>query len=177
VDNNTLNNTLKVPKKRRPVTLWVHPEGRVVGSIYLRTQSPHHAGSEQPLEVLNACESFLVFNRDEPAELRFYNIKSVIRIEYETTEEDEAVSNDNTNASMHCHLQLMDGAYIDGSIHESLPSSHARLLDYLNRNDEAFIKIHMEDGLIYLINKSYINHVRVNDIGTTHTETETREAD
>jgi len=170
------NDTLKVPKKLRPVTLWVHPEGRVIGSIYLCTQSPHHAGSEQPLEALNACESFLVFNRDEPAELRFYNIKSVIRIEYEATktedEDDEATDNDPTNNAMHCHLQLMDGAYINGIIRESLPPDHARLLDYLNRSDEAFIKVHMEDGLIYLINKSYINHVHVDDITTTHAESQ-----
>jgi len=166
------NNTLKVPKKLRPVILWVHPEGRVVGSIYLRTQSPNHAGSEQPLEVLNACERFLVFNRDEPAELRFYNIKSVIRIEYDAIEDDDAINNESTNSPMHCHLQLMDGSYIDGNIRESLPPNHARLLDYLNRNDEAFIKVHMEDRLIYLINKSYINHVHVNDIGAAHTETQ-----
>lgn len=156
------NNTLKVPKKLRPVTLWVHPEGRVIGSIYLRTQSPHHAGSEQPLEALNLCQSFLVFNRDDAPELRFYNIKSVTRVEYETTEEDQ--QNTKTNP-MRCHLQLMDGAYIAGTIRESLPPNHARLLDYLNRADETFIKIHMDDGLIYLINKSYINHVQVDQLG------------
>jgi len=160
------NDILKVPKKLRPVTLVVHPEGRVVGSIYLRTQSPNHAGSEQPLEALNACKSFLVFNRDEPAELRFYNIKSVIRIEYEAAEDDDDSGSDRATNPMRCHLQLMDGSYITGSIRESLPPHHARLLDYLNRSDEAFIKVYMEDGLIYLINKSYINHVHVGDIGT-----------
>ena len=161
------NDTLKVPKKLRPVTLWVHPEGRVIGSIYLRIQSPLHAGSEQPLEALNACESFLVFNRDEPAELRFYNIKSVIRIEYTASEEDEVADTDAANTPMRCHLQLMDGSYIDGSIRESLPPHHARLLDYLNRAEENFIKVYMDDGLIYLINKSYINHVHVDDIGAS----------
>jgi len=166
------NDILKVPKKLRPVILWVHPEGRVIGSIYLRIQSPDHAGNEQPLEALNACESFLVFNRDEPAELRFYNIKSVIRIEYEATEDDETADTDATNNPMRCHLQLMDGSYIDGSIRESLPPNHARLLDYLNRSDEAFIKVYMDDGLIYLINKSYINHVHVGDIGAAHVETQ-----
>lgn len=156
------NNTLKVPKKLRPVTLWVHPEGRVIGSIYLRNQSPSHAGSEQPLEALNLCQSFLVFNRDQPPELRFYNIKSVTRVEYEATEVDE---HDDDSNPLRCHLQLMDGAYIDGVIKESLPPNHARLLDYLNRSDETFIKIYMDDGLIYLINKSYINHVHVGQIG------------
>ncbi len=159
------NDILKVPKKLRPVTLWVHPEGRVIGAIYLRIQSPDHAGSEQPLEALNACESFLVFNREEPAELRFYNIKSVIRLEYEATEDDETADVDASNNPMRCHLQLMDGSSIDGSIRESLPPTHARLLDYLNRNNEAFIKVYMDDGLIYLINKSYINHVHVSDLG------------
>jgi len=161
------NNTLKVPKKLRPVTLWVHPEGRVIGSIYLRTQSPSHAGSEQPLEALNLCQSFLVFNREEPPELRFYNIKSVTRVEYEATEEDEQSADSN---SLRCHLQLMDGAYIDGTIRESLPPNHARLLDYLNRSDETFIKIYMDDGLIYLINKSYINHVHVDHISDGESE-------
>lgn len=158
------NNTLKVPKKLRPVTLWAHPEGRVLGSIYLRNQSPNHAGSEQPLEALNLCKSFLAFNRDQPSELRFYNIKSIIRIEYAATDADAYDEQRAGNNPMRCHLQLMDGAYIDGTIRESLPPNHARLLDYLNRSDEAFIKIHMDDGLIYLINKSYINHVQVDDI-------------
>ena len=163
--NDVDNDTLKVPKKLRPVTLWVHPEGRVIGAIYLRIQSPHHAGEEQPLEALNACQSFLVFNRESPAELRFYNIKSVIRIEYTSTEADELSGEDSKTNPMRCHLQLMDGSYIDGTIRESLPPNHARLLDYLNRADETFIKVYMEDGLVYLINKSYINHVHVDDIG------------
>ncbi len=160
------NDTLKVPKKLHPVSLWVHPEGRVLGSIYLRTQSPSHAGSEQPLEALNLCESFLVFNRDEPSELRFYNIKSIIRVEYTSSAEiaDETDANtdpETDNNAMRCHLQLMDGSYISGTIREPLPPNHARLLDYLNRSDETFIKIHVDDGLMYLINKSYINHVHV----------------
>lgn len=159
------NNSLKVPKKLCPVSLWVHPEGRVLGGIYLRTQSPHHAGSEQPLEALNLCQSFLVFNRDEPPELRFYNIKSIIRVEYESAIENTATTDSGADEhSMHCHLQLMDGSYIDGTIREPLPPNHARLLDYLNRSDETFIKIHLDDGLTYLINKSYINHVHVKDL-------------
>lgn len=156
------NDILKVPKTLRSITLWVHPEGRVVGSIYLREQSPDHAGFEQPLEALNQCQTFLVFNRGEPAELRFYNIKSIIRAEYQETDADSASDSN----PMQCNLQMMDGSYIQGAIHEPLPPNHARLLDYLNRSDECFIKIHMDGGLIYLINKSYINHVHVANIGS-----------
>ncbi len=152
---------LKVSKKLCSVTLWVHPEGRVVGSLFLREQSPDYGGTEQPLEALNRCQSFLVFKVDDPDELRFYNIKSVIRVEYGSTDSDSTTGVD----PMHCHLHMMDGSLIHGTIFESLPPEHARLLDYLNRGEENFIKVHVEGDLIYLINKSYINHVHVASIG------------
>lgn len=156
-------NTLKVPKKLRPVTLWVHPEGRVLGSLYLREQSPDHAGDEQPWEILNQGKAFLVFKVDEPDGLRFYNIKSIIRVEYQT----QSKTDPGDIEPMQCHLNMMDGSLIHGTIRESLPPDRARLLDYLNRVDQYFIKMHLEDGLICLINKSYINHVHVAGIGNT----------
>lgn len=162
------NKTLKVPKKLHTVTLWVHPEGRVIGSLYLRKQSPDHAGTEQPLEVLNQCESFLVFKIQDPDELRFYNIKSVIRVEY-IDDTSEIVSD---IAPMECHLYMMDGSFIEGKVFESLPPDQARLLDYLNRREENFIKIHMQEGLIYLINKSYINHVHIAGIKEDTTDSD-----
>ena len=152
---------LKVSKKLCAVTLWVHPEGRVVGSLFLREQSSDYGGTEQPLEALNRCQSFLVFKVDEPDELRFYNIKSVIRVEYGSTDSDLSTEVD----PMQCHLHMMDGSLIHGTVFESLPPDHARLLDYLNRGEESFIKVHVEGDLIYLINKSYINHVHVAGIG------------
>ena len=158
--------TLKVPKKLHACTLWVHPEGRVAGEIFLREQSPNHAGNETPLEVLNQCESFLVFKRQDPQQLRFYNLKSIIRVEY----------HDSTNpdlgdiSPMACQLQMMDGSLIDGTIQESLPPDQARLLDYLNRPDEPFIKLHLDDDLVYLINKSYIIHFHVAGINTADSD-------
>ena len=157
---------LKVSKKLCAVTLWVHPEGRVVGSLFLREQSPEYGGTEQPLKALNRCQSFLVFKVDDPDELRFYNIKSVIRVEHEPTDNDSSTGID----PMNCQLHMMDGSLIQGTIYESLPPEHARLLDYLNRGEENFIKVHVEGDLIYLINKSYINHVHVAGIGDTEGE-------
>jgi len=157
--------TLKVPKQLHTVTLWVHPEGRVVGSLFLREHSPDHAGRERPLEVLNQCSSFLVFKIKAPDELRFYNIKSIIRLEYTGDAHDET-----EETAMRCHLHMMDGSLISGMIREPLPADRARLLDYLNRGAEGFIKLHMDDGLIYIINKSYINHVHVVGIGDNEGE-------
>lgn len=138
----------------------------MIGSLFLRENSPDYGGTEQPLDVLNRCESFLVFKVENPDKLRFYNIKSVIRVEYEATEAEQDI---NINPKQ-CHLHMMDGSLIHGTIKESLPPDHARLLDYLNRRDENFIKVHMDDGLVYLINKSYINHVHVTGIGDTEGE-------
>ncbi len=157
------NKTLKVSKKLYAVTLWVHPEGRVVGSLFLREQSPDYSGTELPLEALNRCQSFLVFKVDDPDELRFYNIKSVIRVELKSNDSELSAGTE----PMQCHLHMMDGSLIHGKIFESLPPDRARLLDYLNREEENFIKVHIESGLIYLINKSYINHVHVTGIGDT----------
>ena len=78
-----LRDQLKIPKKLKLVTLWVHPEGRVVGSLFLRPQSANRAGEEEPLEVLNTADPFLVLKRDQPDELRFYNKSSVVRVEYD----------------------------------------------------------------------------------------------
>ncbi|VAW92633.1 hypothetical protein MNBD_GAMMA20-2192 [hydrothermal vent metagenome] len=152
------NKILKVPKKLKSVTLWVHPEGRVRGSLYLREQSPDHAGPEQPLEVLNQCTPFVVIKREKPDELRFYNMRSIIRVEYEAEHEPST-----DIPRQRCQIQMMDGSFITGSICEQLPPARARLLDYLNRTDECFIKIHMDEGAIYLINKAYIIHAHVND--------------
>lgn len=153
---------LKVPKQLKNVTLWVHPEGRVQGALYLREQSPDHAGPEQPLEVLNQCQAFVVIKRDDPDQLRFYNTRSIIRVEYET-----ANTATDTTASpaqqLHCQLQMMDGSFINGAIREQLPPGRARLLDYLNRTDECFIKIHVDEGTIYLINKNYIIYSHEDD--------------
>jgi len=151
--------TFKVPKKLKPVTLWVHPEGRVRGSLYLREQSPEHAGPEQPLEVLNQGDPFIVVRREEPEELRFYNMRSIIRVEHEA----ERLPSDHVPA-LRCQLQMMDGSFINGTIREQLPPGRARLLDYLNRGDESFIKIHTDEGTVYLINKAYIIHAHVDDI-------------
>ena len=155
------NKTLKISKKLCAVTLWVHPEGRVVGSLFLREQDTNNEENEQPLDVLNQCNPFLVFKVDDPDELRFYNIKSITRVEYEESNPEQST----VSEPMNCHLHMMDGSLIHGKILESLPADRARLLDYLNQGQENFIKVHIDNGLIYLINKSYINHVHVAGIG------------
>jgi hypothetical protein len=147
-----LRDRLKIPKKLKLVTLWVHPEGRVVGSLFLRPQSAHRAGEEEPLEVLNTADPFLVLKRDQPDELRFYNKSSVVRVEYD---DDEPVLLPTVDP-LPCTLHLMDGSLIAGTIQKALPPDRSRLLDYLNLHDERFVKVHCAGGNICVVNKAYI---------------------
>jgi hypothetical protein len=153
------NDHLIVPKSLKQVTFWVHPEGQVLGYIYLRKHSAQHAGEELPLEALNRPEPFIVFKRETPPELRFYNRKSIIRVEY------PGMDKQKTRAirPLRCVLQMMDGSLMNGTIEESLHPNRARLLDYLNNPDDMFIKLHME-GNTTLVNKSYIIHVHVDSL-------------
>ena len=143
---------LRIPKKLKQVTLWVHPEGRLVGSLFLNLQSKNYTGGEEPLEVLNQTDPFLVCKRDDPAELRFYNKASIVRVEYqeETLPPSEGVE------PLQCRLYMMDGAVIEGHIRRLLPPGRSRLYDYLNMDDEQFVKLYVGDGNICLVNKSYI---------------------
>lgn len=148
-------NTLKVPKTRKEVKLWVHPEGLVIGSLFVREQSASGSGNEAPHEVMNQESPFVVLYLNKPSELRFYNRNSIIRIEYE----DDAATDTPSNNIISCRLTLMDGSLIDGEIRESLPPDYARLFDYLNTDSERFIRLYLEDNEICLVNKSYINYV------------------
>jgi len=153
------NDHLIVPKSLKQVTLWVHPEGRVLGHIYLRKHSALHAGEELPLEALNRPDPFIVFKREAPAELRFYNRKSIIRVEYPGFDKQQQ----RAVRPLPCLLQMMDGSLISGTIVESLHPNRARLLDYLNNPDDMFIKLHI-DGNTTLVNKSYVIHVQVDSL-------------
>jgi hypothetical protein len=143
---------LKIPKKLKQVTLWIHPEGRVVGSLFLRPQSPNAPREEEPLEVLNTPDPFLVLRRDDRDELRFYNKAAVVRVEYE----DEMFGRMAEVQPLTCTLHLMDGSLIPGTIRKALPPDRSRLFDYLNLHDEQFVKIHCDDGMVCVVNKSYI---------------------
>jgi hypothetical protein len=143
---------LKIPKKLKDVRLWVHPEGRVIGSLFVRTQSTNLAGEEEPAELLNRPEPFVVVQVGEHETVRFYNKASVVRVEYK----DEQPLDLPEMVSLRCELHLMDNSTVDGYIRKPLPSDRARLFDYLNLTDERFVKIELGDGDIYLVNKAYI---------------------
>jgi len=152
------NELFKVPKNKRQARLWVHPDGQVIGSIFVLAQSTLHAGEEEPVEALNGDAPFIVISLEDPEQLRFYNRNSVLRLEY--TETSSTIV---STAIIDCQIQMMDGAVIKGKIQEALPQDKSRLFDYLNRKDERFIKLYTDENEVCLVNKSYINYVTNED--------------
>jgi hypothetical protein len=142
---------LRVRKALHRVHLWIHPEGRVSGALYVREHSPEHAGREQPFEVVNEDVPFLVVRRNQPEELRFYNKASVIRVEYRANDAKGPPS-----VARGCRLHMMDGSLLEGEIREPLAPDRARLLDYLNQPKLRFLRLFGNDDRLCLVNKSYV---------------------
>lgn len=146
----------KIPKKLKHVAIWVHPIGHIYGAIYVRPQSDHHNGEQEPREVLNDPTPFLVLRREESENLEFINKNSIVRVDYEDSEEENRVQQ---APLMGCHIRMMDGAIISGHIRELLPPDKARIFDYLNQLPDRFLRLFNDDGSIALLNKNYIVQV------------------
>jgi len=145
----------KVPKSERSVSLWVHPEGRVLGSIFVRQQSLHHSGEETPAELFNQSETFVVIHREDLDEYRFYSKSSIVRVEYQ--EHADAAPDSEV---IDCELHMMDGSLMTGKIRGAFPPDRRRLYDHLNKVDDLYIPLHTDDGHVSLINKSYIIYAK-----------------
>ena len=148
------NEFFKVPKKEREVVLWVHPAGRVLGSVFVREQSQHHIGEELPVELLNQPEPFVVVYRADLQEYRFYNKSSIVRIEFEQAQMDME------SDQLACELHMMDGSLMQGTIYVMFPPDKSRLYDYLNKQNDSFIPLYTSDSKQCLINKNYIIYAR-----------------
>ena len=105
--------------------------------------------------MLNQSGDFLALKREDPEEVRFYNKRSIVRVEYE---EEEAAQEEGVTP-LECVVHMMDGSLISGTIRRFLPPEKSRLYDYLNLTDEPFTKLYLEENQVCLINKSYIVRV------------------
>jgi hypothetical protein len=148
-------NPLKIPKVEKAVALWTHPDGLVLGSIYLHMGEPDRHGGEDPWTVMNEPEDFLVVRRQEPEELRFYNKASLIRVEYAESDADGR----DVGKGLPCRVHLMDGSIIDGLMRKSLPPERSRLYDYMNTDNPRFLKLYADEGRVCLINKTYVGYI------------------
>ena len=152
-------NPLKIPKIEKALRLWTHPDGLVLGSIFLHLPEPERSHIEDPWAVLNGVEDFLVVRLDGPEALRFYNKASLIRVEYQ---EDELYISD-SGKDLFCRVHMMDGSVIDGAMRKSLPPERSRLYDYMNTDNPRFLKLYVEGTGVCLINKTYVGFITSRD--------------
>ena len=149
--------SLIVPKTLKPVRLWVHPEGPVLGSLYLHCPANGALPDELPIELLNEPAPFLVCNcgEEQYAQTRFYSKSAITRIDYEDAKEEAS----SARVQIGAEFQLMDGAVFRGEIREDLPPDRQRLLDYMNVHTDRFVRVFLKGGGVTLINKAYIMRV------------------
>jgi hypothetical protein len=145
------DNSLKIPKKPMPVSLWVHPEGRVVGSIFLHLPGAD-ATAEQPVDVMNEKTDFLVIQREAPEGVVFYNKGSIVRLDYWDAGEASCAD----GHPLPCRIMMMDGSVIDGALSKAAPIERSRLYDCMNDTSERFLKLRTGASEIMLVNKSYV---------------------
>lgn len=153
------DNPLKIPKVEKSVMLWTHPDGLVLGSIYLHMGDAERSRAEDPWAVMNHHDDFLVVRRHEPEELRFYNKASLIRVEY--TEDKLYVAE--TGKDLHCKVHMMDGSVIEGAMRKSLPPERSRLYDYMNTDNPRFLKLYVDGRSVCLVNKSYVGYITTSE--------------
>ncbi|MCG5515651.1 MULTISPECIES: hypothetical protein [Ectothiorhodospira] len=149
---------LKIPKKLKPVKAWVHPDGLVLGSLFVHLQSARYLGEESPAEILNGPEPFFVIQCGED-ETRFYNKHSVVRLEHAV----DAPGSEDNAVCLGARLHLMDGSNLVGTIRELLDPQNARLYDYINIHDQRFVRLFLSDTEVTLVNKAYIVRVSPDD--------------
>ena len=149
------DNPLKIPKVEKQVTFWTHPDGLVLGSIYLHMGDAERSRAEDPWAVMNDNEDFLVVRRHDPEELRFYNNASLIRVQY--TEDELYIAE--SGKDLPCRVHMMDGSVIDGAMRKSLPPERSRLYDYMNTDNPRFLKLYVESSAVCLVNKSYVGYI------------------
>ena len=143
---------LRIPKTQKTVTMWVHPEGPVVGSVFLSIHAKGGMESETPAEVLNDAAPFLVLYREDLGEPRFYNKRSIVRVQHPA----DRPHAESGTVEIGCQLHMMDGSLLRGTIVEFLTPEHSRLFDYINNVSGAFVRIYTDDGHECLVNKAYI---------------------
>jgi hypothetical protein len=153
-----MDNPLRILKRRLPVTLWVHPEGRVVGNIFLHLGGGAPRDGEAPWSVLNEPADFLVVERRNPEETRFYNKHAIVRVDYV-----DPILAEVAGTPLMCRVTLMDGLLLEGEICKAMPEERSRLYDYLNETRDRFLELCLAGGQRTLINKNYVVSISPRD--------------
>ncbi len=118
------NQLFTTPKVEIPVSLWESPEGRVESSVFVECCDENGIAIEQPSDLCNDRD-FLVVRCTGKGEVRFYNKRSLVRIDDIKSSIALCLEEDDTELST--RLFLLDGSLLDGVIQEVLSAERQRL--------------------------------------------------
>ena len=145
-----------VQKKCFPVVLEMRDEKTLSGSVFLHFAKDESGYPETPADLVNDHSRFIVIDEEQKG-ISFIGKDSILRLIYQRGELQEPDAVENFSASV-C-ITMNDKRELRGEVSALLPEEHARLFDYLNREDELFITVADTENNFVLANKDFINKV------------------
>jgi hypothetical protein len=147
----------RIEKSRSPVVIKTHSGETITGEMFLQPFARPDGATERPGDILNGKEPFFPVAMSD-GELILVAKEQVLEL---TTDvgRDEYDERSKMARPAVIEVRLISGETHAGAIFLELPVEHARLLDFLNREDERFLTLHGSEHLV-LINRSVIEHVR-----------------
>jgi hypothetical protein len=146
----------RVEKRRVKATLVLATGSFVEGNFFLADTSPHHAGPERLVELLNGSSGFLPFEVDDGgARVALYNRAQIALVRLAEMEiESQFDPSYSLAPRKSVSMLLATGAQITGDLHIVLRSESARLSDYATL-DEPFRYLETTDTL-YVVNFAHV---------------------
>lgn len=148
---------LRIQKARFPVTVTLMSGARLAGEMFVQSHSRHHAGPEEPRDVLNDAEPFFPL-ATAWGETLLVAKEHVRDVESNDTHLGDPVERTGLLAAV-VEINLVDGAMWCGSVLLETSSGRTRLLDTLNMFGDRFLALYMASGA-RLINRRLIQYVR-----------------
>lgn len=144
---------LRIPKRREPAQVLVTGGGIRKVDLFLSQSSPHHAGPENPSDVLNGQEDFVpVFDHTEGAVAFLHrSALQVVRVARREATQEVTLPTEHEVV-----VHLSDGAALTGLVSYVRPPGF-RLVDFLNE-PEPFLRL-LETDALALVNKRHIARV------------------
>lgn len=145
----------KIEKVRRRVLIVITGGARMHGDLFLQPTARYRAGPQDPADLLNDAEPFLPVALDGHV-MTFIAKDQIIRVQYE---ESPADTSPKGAAPASVEIHCTDGTAMTGTLRLEMPADRPRLLDYLNGESAAFLRLVMPTA-VCLVNRRQITQVR-----------------
>lgn len=150
-------NQFRIAKQHQKVRLYLSGGEEVEGVVFLHHSRNEYGLPEELQDVMNLPSPFIAIAEtadDNSDAISFYNKSMISRFTYQ--EKVDSTTKTAANLKEQILVRLCDGLGISGEVQATLPPESARLYDYLNLENELFLKIVGSDGAVSLINKTFI---------------------